>query len=390
LLDEYDNIRIGDFGFARWMPSNIADTSCGSPNYAAPEVVRGIPYDGRCADIWSCGVILYALLAGKLPFEDPSLRTLLAKVKCGKYKMPTFIPSPIQDLIGQMLCVDVRRRISIEQIKRHRAFRAGMPPDYAVPSPVFATTLGQPIPEDAIDAGIFGLLEDIGYESKDAILAELTAPGHSLAKVFYMAYRKETSVETLAWPSDAGSDPKCSPSSDVFETSPADPGRVSPDGSSDGFEASPGQGPEGKVGGDGSGFRGRVRIDESLSEPSFQLAKRASWAPSIVGQVYAVFETLENVQAPLESVMAVIQRVLVMNGYEYIHPNQLRIWARNRESGSYACLDVEQRGAKALAVVHSVPGNGKPDARLATAIADAVREVGAMGDDEPVSPGRSP
>jgi BR serine/threonine kinase len=63
LLDEHDNVLIGDFGYARWMRSNIADTSCGSPHYAAPEVIRGIHYDGRCADIWSCGVILYALLA---------------------------------------------------------------------------------------------------------------------------------------------------------------------------------------------------------------------------------------------------------------------------------------------------------------------------------------
>ncbi|OHS96356.1 CAMK family protein kinase [Tritrichomonas foetus] len=63
LLDENDDIKIGDFGFARWMKSNIADTSCGSPHYAAPEVIRGIPYDGRAADIWSCGVILYALVA---------------------------------------------------------------------------------------------------------------------------------------------------------------------------------------------------------------------------------------------------------------------------------------------------------------------------------------
>lgn len=62
LLDENDDIKIGDFGFARWMRSNIAETSCGSPHYAAPEVIRGVPYDGRAADIWSCGVILYALV----------------------------------------------------------------------------------------------------------------------------------------------------------------------------------------------------------------------------------------------------------------------------------------------------------------------------------------
>ena len=63
LLDEFDNIKIADFGFARWMRANIAETSCGSPHYAAPEVIKGINYDGRCADVWSCGVILYALLA---------------------------------------------------------------------------------------------------------------------------------------------------------------------------------------------------------------------------------------------------------------------------------------------------------------------------------------
>jgi BR serine/threonine kinase len=65
LLNQFNDIKIGDFGFARWMRRNIAETSCGSPHYAAPEVVRGIPYDGRAADIWSCGVILFALLSGR-------------------------------------------------------------------------------------------------------------------------------------------------------------------------------------------------------------------------------------------------------------------------------------------------------------------------------------
>jgi serine/threonine protein kinase len=63
LLNETNDLKIGDFGFARWMKANIAATSCGSPHYAAPEVIRGTPYDGRAADIWSCGVILFALLA---------------------------------------------------------------------------------------------------------------------------------------------------------------------------------------------------------------------------------------------------------------------------------------------------------------------------------------
>lgn len=63
LLDSCARIKIADFGFARWVKSSLTETSCGSPHYAAPEIIRGQPYDGKIADIWSLGVILYALLA---------------------------------------------------------------------------------------------------------------------------------------------------------------------------------------------------------------------------------------------------------------------------------------------------------------------------------------
>jgi BR serine/threonine kinase len=63
LLDGDLNVKIAGFGFARFLKDNFADTSCGSPHYAAPEITRGEKYDGRAADVWSCGVILFALLA---------------------------------------------------------------------------------------------------------------------------------------------------------------------------------------------------------------------------------------------------------------------------------------------------------------------------------------
>jgi BR serine/threonine kinase len=66
LLDTHHRIKLADLGFARWMRRNIADTSCGSPHYAAPEVIGGVQYDGRRADIWSLGVVLFALLAALL------------------------------------------------------------------------------------------------------------------------------------------------------------------------------------------------------------------------------------------------------------------------------------------------------------------------------------
>ena len=82
LLDEYNNIKIADFGLANFLVDGcFLDTSCGSPNYAAPEVISGRKYAGPEVDIWSCGVILYALLCGRLPFDDENLSALFRKIK---------------------------------------------------------------------------------------------------------------------------------------------------------------------------------------------------------------------------------------------------------------------------------------------------------------------
>jgi len=82
LLDEDNNIKIADFGLANFlMDGNFLDTSCGSPNYAAPEVISGRMYAGPEVDIWSCGVILYALLCGRLPFDDENIPSLFRKIK---------------------------------------------------------------------------------------------------------------------------------------------------------------------------------------------------------------------------------------------------------------------------------------------------------------------
>ncbi len=81
LLDRYRNVKIADFGMASLQaPSTMLETSCGSPHYASPEIIKGIRYDGRTADVWSCGVVLFALVSGSLPFDDENVRRLLLKV----------------------------------------------------------------------------------------------------------------------------------------------------------------------------------------------------------------------------------------------------------------------------------------------------------------------
>src|SRR5882762_3669006 len=107
-------IKIADWGMAAFAPPELQlETSCGSPHYASPEIVNGSKYEGNATDIWSCGVILYALLTGRLPFDDKNVRTLLLKVKLGKYDMPTNVDPLAKNLLARMLVVDVNRRITV-------------------------------------------------------------------------------------------------------------------------------------------------------------------------------------------------------------------------------------------------------------------------------------
>lgn len=79
MLQTGDVLKVADFGLSnRISDGSSLMTSCGSPNYAAPEVIEGHPYDGAQADVWSCGVILYAMLTGTLPFESDSIAYLFA------------------------------------------------------------------------------------------------------------------------------------------------------------------------------------------------------------------------------------------------------------------------------------------------------------------------
>ncbi|CAG9313876.1 SNF1-like_3 [Blepharisma stoltei] len=120
LLDIHGNVKIADFGLANLMPDgNFLKTSCGTPNYVAPEVISGYRYCGPEADVWSTGVVLFALLAGSLPFDDVSIPALFTKIKSGNFVMPYHFSEPVKDLIMRMLNPDPIARITIQQIQSH-------------------------------------------------------------------------------------------------------------------------------------------------------------------------------------------------------------------------------------------------------------------------------
>jgi 5'-AMP-activated protein kinase catalytic alpha subunit len=113
LMDDFNNIKIVDFGLSNFNRPEGLTTACGSPCYAAPEMVGGAHYDGKMADMWSIGVIINAMVCGFLPFEDPKTNQLYEKIMNADYDIPSFVSQPCQDLIRKLLLVEPNHRYSI-------------------------------------------------------------------------------------------------------------------------------------------------------------------------------------------------------------------------------------------------------------------------------------
>ncbi|KAM5318673.1 serine/threonine-protein kinase BRSK2 isoform 1-T1 [Glossophaga mutica] len=187
LLDEKNNIRIADFGMASLqVGDSLLETSCGSPHYACPEVIRGEKYDGRKADVWSCGVILFALLVGALPFDDDNLRQLLEKVKRGVFHMPHFIPPDCQSLLRGMIEVDAARRLTLEHIQKHIWYIGGKnepEPEQPIPRKVQIRSL--PSLED-IDPDVLDSMHSLGcFRDRNKLLQDLLSEEENQEKMIY-------------------------------------------------------------------------------------------------------------------------------------------------------------------------------------------------------------
>ncbi|XP_053305365.1 serine/threonine-protein kinase BRSK2 isoform X2 [Spea bombifrons] len=187
LLDEKNNIRIADFGMASLqVGDSLLETSCGSPHYACPEVIRGEKYDGRKADIWSCGVILFALLVGALPFDDDNLRQLLEKVKRGVFHMPHFIPPDCQNLLCGMIEVEPIKRLTLEAIQKHTWYIGGKnepEPEQAVPRKVQMGSL--PSLED-VDPDVLDSMHSLGcFRDRNKLLQDLLSEEENQEKMIY-------------------------------------------------------------------------------------------------------------------------------------------------------------------------------------------------------------
>jgi 5'-AMP-activated protein kinase catalytic alpha subunit len=124
LLDHNKRIKIVDFGLSNtYKPGELLQTACGSPCYAAPEMIAGKKYEGIKVDIWSSGVILFAMVCGYLPFEDPNTGELYKKILACDYKAPKFISPAVKDLISCILNTDPNKRYDIDEVRNHPWYR---------------------------------------------------------------------------------------------------------------------------------------------------------------------------------------------------------------------------------------------------------------------------
>ncbi|KAK7385422.1 hypothetical protein VNO78_31140 [Psophocarpus tetragonolobus] len=130
LLDSQGNMKISDFGLSAFPEQGVSmlQTTCGTPNYVAPEVLSHKGYEGAPADVWSCGVILYVLIAGYLPFDELDLTTLYSKIEKAQFSCPTWFPVGAKSLIRRILNPNPEQRITIEEIRNDEWFQKGYVP----------------------------------------------------------------------------------------------------------------------------------------------------------------------------------------------------------------------------------------------------------------------
>ncbi|KAL2533098.1 CBL-interacting serine/threonine-protein kinase 24 [Abeliophyllum distichum] len=119
LLDSEGNLKVSDFGLSALPQQGVEllHTTCGTPNYVAPEVLSHRGYDGAAADVWSCGVILYVLMAGYLPFDETNLSTLYNKINAAEFSCPFWFSPAAMSLLHKILDPNPETRINIEGIK---------------------------------------------------------------------------------------------------------------------------------------------------------------------------------------------------------------------------------------------------------------------------------
>jgi serine/threonine-protein kinase HSL1, negative regulator of Swe1 kinase len=214
LLDTRRNIKLADFGMAALQPKDKwLNTSCGSPHYAAPEIIMGHKYRGDKADIWSVGIILFAMLNGFLPFDGGDLNTTLRLVKKGDYYLPPNLSVEASDLIQRVLQKRPEKRICMDDIwahpliRKYERYHASLVPPGTLcgpPPPITDDFHSKRITRQSeIDDEILRNLQTLWHgESREELIKRLMIEEPNHEKLFYWALIKFRDEQLENYPGD--------------------------------------------------------------------------------------------------------------------------------------------------------------------------------------------
>ena len=158
LLDNKKRIRISDFGLSGIVPEydSLLSTPCGTPLYAPPEMLRGEKYNGVYSDIWSCGIILYTMLVGDLPYADSKEKIIYQNIMTHNYYYPDTISDDAVDLIEHMLKINPKERYGFKEIKAH--------PWFNLVTPKLRPGVINNVHKIPVDEKILDKIEKMGYD----------------------------------------------------------------------------------------------------------------------------------------------------------------------------------------------------------------------------------
>jgi len=176
-------VKIVDFGLSNTHEGGkYLSTACGSPCYAAPEMIASKKYFGPLADLWSVGVILFALVSGYLPFEDPNTSVLYKKILAGDYTTPKWLSPEVKDLIDCILEVDPRRRYTIKDIRQHAWYRK-VSPDQVPQDDITSTN-------EASKQETLAIMENAGMSAQSVLDGIASHAFNSLTAMYYLLEQK--------------------------------------------------------------------------------------------------------------------------------------------------------------------------------------------------------
>ncbi|KAH9275595.1 hypothetical protein BASA83_001881 [Batrachochytrium salamandrivorans] len=205
LINKHGVVKICDFGFSNLLREGAQtfETFCGSPPYAAPEMVSRKKYQGPEVDVWSLGVILYTMVTGVMPFGQKSLPKLFVSIMSGKYETPAKASQELQSLIASILTVKPADRATLDQIRAH---------------PWMAhTDIDMPLVLDSIS---------VEPTLRDDVLAKVESAGYDQAAIESFVETHELGVVKTAYYlylADAGPAPQSEPEPESEPELPSEP-----------------------------------------------------------------------------------------------------------------------------------------------------------------------